>query len=103
MKKFPKFDYCIIYISEAHPFDGWKIDNPEQPKVNQPKPRNPLTHGTPECQPRDDALGEYNITMLVLTCQKMSSTSLFSLLTSLNCHQHACSHFVRLDTCDWNP
>ena len=38
MKKFPKFDYCIIYIAEAHPFDGWKIDNPEQPKVNQPKP-----------------------------------------------------------------
>jgi len=37
MKKFPKFDYSIIYISEAHPFDGWKIDNPEQPKVNQPK------------------------------------------------------------------
>ena len=39
MKKFPKFDYCIIYIAEAHPFDGWKIDNPEQPKVNQPKAR----------------------------------------------------------------
>ena len=43
MKKFPKFDYCIIYISEAHPFDGWKIDNPEQPKVNQPKVRVPRT------------------------------------------------------------
>ena len=43
MKKFPKFDYCIIYISEAHPFDGWKIDNPEQPEVNQPKARVPRT------------------------------------------------------------
>ena len=43
MKKFPKFDYCIIYIAEAHPFDGWKIDYPEQPKVNQPKVRVPRT------------------------------------------------------------
>ena len=54
MKKFPKFDYCIIYIAEAHPFDGWKIDNPEQPKVNQPKARVPRT--TLPVQDRDEKL-----------------------------------------------
>jgi len=32
-----KFDFVIVYISEAHPLEGWVVNIPDQPRVNQPK------------------------------------------------------------------
>jgi len=37
MKKFPSLEFRIIYISEAHPADGWAIQSSSQPVVNQQK------------------------------------------------------------------
>jgi len=37
MKKFPSFEFRIIYISEAHPSDGWVVKTSSQPIVKQQK------------------------------------------------------------------
>ena len=37
MFQFPSYEYRIIYISEAHPADGWVIKSSSQPVVNQQK------------------------------------------------------------------
>jgi len=37
MKKYPSFEYRIVYITEAHPEDGWAIRSSDQPVVNQQK------------------------------------------------------------------
>jgi hypothetical protein len=35
--QFPAFEFRIVYISEAHPTDGWSIQSSSQPIVNQQK------------------------------------------------------------------
>lgn len=37
MEKFPSFEFRIVYITEAHPTDGWAIQASSQPDVNQQK------------------------------------------------------------------
>jgi len=36
-EKFNSFNFCIVYITEAHPTDGWSIISSVQPIVNQQK------------------------------------------------------------------
>jgi len=36
-EKYISFNFCIVYITEAHPTNGWSIQAPSQPIVNQQK------------------------------------------------------------------
>ena len=35
--QFPSFEFRIVYITEAHPDDGWVVRTSDQPVVNQQK------------------------------------------------------------------